>query len=71
MKLFMPNPKKGFIVKLSKFIGLKEVNTISVRKYASSLREFLPHIQKHIKDYFTGKFKFIKNPFYLLQNFSS
>jgi len=34
MKLFMAKPSKGFITKLSKYIGFKEVNEVSVKKYS-------------------------------------
>lgn len=57
MKIFMEKPKKGFIHKLCKYIGLKDVEKLSIKQYSSSLREFLPHIQKHIKDYYKSKFK--------------
>lgn len=71
MKLFLPNPRKGFMPKLAKYIGLKEVNEVPLKKYSANLREFLPHIQKHLKDYFTSKFKFVREEAHLLRNFPS
>ena len=71
MKFFIPNPQKGFINKLCKFIGFKDVQQTTLKQYSSSLREFLPHIQKHIKDYYRLKFYNMQHNGYLLQNFKS
>lgn len=71
MRFFIPNPQKGFINKLCHFIGFKDVQETTLKNYSSSLREFLPHIQKHIKDYYTNKFQFMQVNGYLLKNFKS
>jgi hypothetical protein len=38
MRLFIPNPQKGFMVKLKKFIGLKEAEFVSLKQFSASLR---------------------------------
>lgn len=38
MKFFIPNPRKGFIVKLLKFINFKEVQESTLKQYSASLR---------------------------------
>lgn len=38
MKFFIPNPRKGFIDKLLKFIGFKDVKEATLKQYSASLR---------------------------------
>lgn len=71
MRFFIPNPRKGFIFKLLNFIGFKDVKETTLKQYSASLREFLPHIQKHIKDYYTQKFLKMQQNGLLLQQFKS
>lgn len=71
MRLFMRDPHKGFMLKVKKFIGLKEVESVSLKQFSANLREYFPHIQKHIKDYYTLKFKDMQADAHLLNRFHS
>lgn len=71
MKFFIEKPEKGFIDKLCKFIDFKDVQETTLKKYSGSLREYLPHIQKHIKDYYTNKFQNMQIDGHLFKNFKS
>lgn len=71
MKFFIPNPRKGFIYKLLHWIGFKDVQETTLKQFSASLREFLPHIQKHIRDFHTLKFYKMQPNGLLLQHFKS
>lgn len=38
LKIYMPNPNKGFISKLKKFIGLDGSHTVNIKKFSNSIR---------------------------------
>ena len=71
MKLFISNPEGGFIEKLLKFIQLEGEDQISIKRFSSEVREFLPHAQKYLKDYFNDKFRDCLKDARVLKNFNS
>ena len=71
MELFIVNPEKGFSKKLSDCTSIEENTSISVKKFSETLREYFPHVQRYLKDYYLQKFRdFVKNGL-LLRNFDS
>ena len=71
MKLFIPNPQTGFIEKMCKFISDECESHISLKEFSSIIREYLPHAQKHLKDYYMLKFRDKEKEGHLLKNFKS
>jgi hypothetical protein len=55
-KLFLPSPEKGSIGKIAKFMRFEE-EEMSVKAFAASFREYFPHVQKYLKDFYLLKFK--------------
>ena len=70
MKLFVPNPEGGFMKKLSEFMSVSS-QSLSLKEFSSTVREYLPHVQKHLKDYYMLKFRDMVKEGHLLKNFDS
>ena len=71
MKLFIKDPESGYIYKLLKFIHLDGQSNITLKQFALQVREYLPHAQKHLRDYYTAKFRDCEKNSYLLKYFDS
>lgn len=69
-RLFLANPEKGTIEKILKFMRIEE-QEISVKRFAATFREYFPHVQKYLKDFYLLKFKEMRKDGYLLAQFSS
>jgi hypothetical protein len=54
-KLFVESPEKGSIVKILKFIRVEQP-TMNVKEFSTGLREYFSQVQKHLKDFYMGKF---------------
>lgn len=69
-RLFLQNPEKGTIHKIFKFIHVEE-HSMNVKEFASTLREYFPHVQKYLKDYYLIKFNKMEKEGHLLKQFQS
>lgn len=69
-QLFLEKPEKGTIDKVLKFMRIEE-QEISVKMFAATFREYFPHVQKYLKDFYLLKFKELNKDGYLLKQFTS
>ena len=57
------------------FIDSEELSNpeevVSVKVFAEKLREFFPHVQKYLKDYYTAKLRDLDDNYRILENFNS
>ena len=44
---------------------------MSLKEFSSTVREYLPHVQKHLKDYYMSKFRDMEKEGHLLRRFDS
>lgn len=71
MKIFIPDPKPGFLAKLCAYISDDPEKPCSLKEFSSLVREHLPHAQKHLKDYYMHKFRDMSKDGRLLRHFPS
>ena len=71
MKIFMPNPRPGFIAKVRKFLQIENTQTIKLKAYSALIKDNFPQIYKHLRDYWTAKFRDMIPQAFLLSNFRS
>lgn len=69
-KLFLETPEKGTIDKVLKFMRIED-EEIPLKMFASTFREYFPHVQKYLKDFYLLKFKELKKDGLLLRQFTS
>lgn len=55
-KLFLEKPEKGSAIKVLKFMKVEETE-ISIKQFSANFREYFPHVQKYLKDYYLVKFR--------------
>lgn len=57
------------------FIDSEELSNpeevVNVKVFAEKLREFFPHVQKYLKDYYTAKLRDLDDNYRILENFNS
>jgi hypothetical protein len=74
-RLFVAEPKIHSVVKVIQFIDNEEVSNpeelVNLKLFAEKLREFFPHVQKYLKDYYTAKFRDLNDNYHILHNFNS
>lgn len=71
MKIFIRNPKPGFITKLRKLFQIDNTQTIKLKAFSGLIKDNFPQIYKHLRDYWTAKFRDMIGEAYLLENFRS
>jgi hypothetical protein len=69
-KLFLEKPEKGTIDKILKFMKIEE-EEVSLKMFAATFREYFPHVQKYLKDFYLIKFKELEKDGLLLKQFTS